>query len=198
MKPIVIALLLALCLSSTPRPAAAPCIKGLEASGPSPELAAKLKLFGQFVGDWEFESVGTRPDGSPRRVGKGEWHFGWILEGRAIQDVWIAYAPGAKAGSPSVGQGTAIRFYDPGADAWQVVWINAARARKQFFVAQEIGTEIVLEEQFPKEWPERRRWVLSDITPRSFRWRSVVSRDEGKTWTTEQELLVRRSGQGER
>jgi len=36
------------------------------------------------------------------------------------------------------------------------------------------------------------RWIFSEIKPDSFHWRSVVSHDQGKTWTTEQTMVVRR------
>jgi len=64
-------------------------IGGLESNGPDPALKEKLDLFGQFVGDWEFDMVLLRPDGT-RPKGDGHWHFGEVLQGRAIQDVWIA------------------------------------------------------------------------------------------------------------
>jgi hypothetical protein len=36
--------------------------RGLEASGPPAELAGKMMLFGQFVGDWEFDSQQRNPE----------------------------------------------------------------------------------------------------------------------------------------
>ncbi len=66
-------------------------IKGLEADGPDPNLKEKLMLFGQFVGDWDIvEARYTQADGTEVKM-KGEVHFGWILGGTAIQDVWIGY-----------------------------------------------------------------------------------------------------------
>ena len=47
-------------------------IRGLEASGPAPEWATKLILFGQFVGDWECDVVQMKPDGS-KINGTCEW-----------------------------------------------------------------------------------------------------------------------------
>src|SRR5438034_4721879 len=54
----------------------------LGAAGPVREYADKLMFFGQFVGDWEFDMTATKPDGS-QVTGKGEWYFGWVLDGRA-------------------------------------------------------------------------------------------------------------------
>jgi uncharacterized protein len=66
-----------------------PVLAGLLASGPSPELAEKLQLFGQFIGDWEADWTGYQPDGIVSQEGTGEIHFAWVLSGLAIQDVWI-------------------------------------------------------------------------------------------------------------
>ena len=52
----------------------------------------------------------------------GEWRFGWILGGRAIQDIWIVPAPRRlPAGRPRpIGYGTTVRVYDAGLKAWHV------------------------------------------------------------------------------
>jgi hypothetical protein len=73
-------------------------IEALEASHPRASLAEKLQLFGQFVGSWDVVGTSYRPDGSQETV-QGEWHFGWVLEGRAIQDVWIAPKRSLRAGN---------------------------------------------------------------------------------------------------
>src|SRR5919202_1411929 len=62
--------------------------RGLAADGPSEDRADKLMLFGQFVGDWDVDFTVYGADGT-RQTEKAEWHFGWVLEGRAVQDVWI-------------------------------------------------------------------------------------------------------------
>jgi hypothetical protein len=82
-------------------------IKGLGADGPDPNLKEKLMLFGQFVGDWDIiEARYTQADGTEVKV-KGEVHFGWILGGTAVQDVWM----GCREGSQKVILfGTTIRF----------------------------------------------------------------------------------------
>lgn len=60
----------------------------LHANAPNPEHAEALQLYGRFVGNWDSEIIAHGPDGSCHRA-LGEIHFGWILEGRAIQDVWM-------------------------------------------------------------------------------------------------------------
>ena len=60
----------------------------LHADAPAVDRAEKLALYGQFVGDWETDIITHAPDGA-RHEGRGEIHFGWVLQGRAIQDVWM-------------------------------------------------------------------------------------------------------------
>lgn len=164
-------------------------IKGLIADAPDPELKEKLMLFGQFIGDWKIDAQYIRSDGS-RLEGKGEVHFGWVLDGRAIQDVWIKH----EEGPPSdVSAGTTIRFYDPKIDAWQCVWIAPPGGTVRTFLARQIGNEIVLEGTTSEGRPER--WIYSEITPRSFHWRTVESYDSRKTWKLTEEMSVQRTSQ---
>jgi Domain of unknown function (DUF4440) len=168
---------------------AGPGIKGLDAPGPAAEWAAKLMLFGQFAGDWECDVVLLNTDGSKTK-GSCEWHFSWILEGKAIQDVWIAHYNDPKPGAPTDGYGTTLRWYDPKADAWHVIWVSARDNTTHAFAARKVENEIVLESQDRPSHPYR--WIFSDITPASFRWRSEGSPDGGKTWIVGQEMSARR------
>src|SRR5262249_2735493 len=63
-------------------------IEALHADAPAPDIAAKMDLYGRFVGSWQSDIVTHAPDGS-RHIGHGEIHFGWVLQGRAIHDVWM-------------------------------------------------------------------------------------------------------------
>ena len=47
-----------------------------------------MMLYGQFVGSWDGRFVYHAPEDVPREA-PCEVHFGWALEGRAVQDVWI-------------------------------------------------------------------------------------------------------------
>ena len=59
--------------------------EALHVAGPNPDHAEHLGLFGQFVGSWDLQWSGLDADGRPARA--GELHFGWVLGGRAVQDV---------------------------------------------------------------------------------------------------------------
>jgi hypothetical protein len=162
-------------------------ISGLGAVGPEPEMREKLMLFGQFVGDWEIvEARYPQPDGTEIKK-NGEIHFGWILDGRAVQDVWMIHE-----GTPPrpVPAGTTIRFYDPKIDAWHSIWIAPKYGVIQTFVARMVGEGIVLEGQTKEGYPER--WIFSEITTNTFRWRAVESHDNQSTWKLTEEMRVQR------
>jgi hypothetical protein len=166
-------------------------IEALRSDGPLPELAAKLQLFGQFVGSWDVEITNYKPDGS-REVVQGEWHFGWALEGRAIQDVWIAPKRSLRASSEgqSGDYGATLRFYDPKIDGWRSTWIGPVKGYVLPFIARQVGDEIVLEGN--SEPGKARKWIFSDITSESFRWRAIESDDEWLTQQKVQEMSARR------
>lgn len=153
------------------------------AEGPDPELAAKLHLFGQFVGSWDLEIAYYDPD---RRL-KGEWHFAWALGGGAVQDVWIAPSRAEIERGATPGEwGTTLRFYDPAIDAWRSTWIGPRKHVVMPFLARAIGDEIVLEGSFAEG--SLTRWIFSAIEPESFHWRAVESADAGETWKLVQEM----------
>ena len=165
----------------------------LLADGPHPEHAADLALFGQFVGSWDLE-VTSYPDNAPPQHNTGEWHFAWALEGRAVVDVWISPARGLRAASAAGGDyGLTVRFYDADLGAWRSTWLGPVRRVVRPFIARQVEDEIVLSGSFEPE--VETRWIFSHVTPASFRWRAVQSRDRWQTQRLWQEMhAVRRSG----
>ncbi len=163
-------------------------IKGLGAKGPDPNLKEKLMLFGQFIGDWNIvEAHYTQADGTEVKM-KGEVHFGWILGGTAIQDVWM----GCREGSRKVTLfGTTIRFYEPKIDAWRSTWLFPIKGLVQTFIARKVDDEIVLESKTDEGYPEK--WIFSQITPNSFRWHSQETHDNGKTWQLTEEMQIQKA-----
>ena len=163
-------------------------IKGLGADGPDPNLKEKLKLFGQFIGDWDIiEAQYSQADGTWVKM-KGEVHFGWILGGTAIQDVWI----GSREGSRTITLfGTTIRFYDPNIEAWRSTWLSPLKRLVRTFIARKVDDEIILEAKTAEGYPEK--WIFSQITPQSFRWHSEETHDNGKNWLLTEEMQIRKA-----
>jgi hypothetical protein len=167
-------------------------LDALDAGGPAPDRTGNMDLYGWLVGSWELDVVGY-PDDGPQRRRPGEWHFGWVLEGRAIQDVWIV--PSRQARRPGDGventyYGTTLRVYDPSIDAWHVQWTDPVSQTYFTMIGRKHGEAIVQEGK--GTGGNLIRWSFSDITPKSFRWRGEVSADDGATWRLNVEFLARR------
>lgn len=47
-----------------------------------------VQMYDWLVGSWDV-TVTDFPEDGTKHQHQGEWHFSWVLEGRAIQDVWI-------------------------------------------------------------------------------------------------------------
>jgi hypothetical protein len=164
-------------------------LRGLGAGKPFGEQEEKLSLFGQFVGDWIGEATFIKEDGSEVPGGKGEVHFRWILEGRAVQDVWMSEDPVSKTMVPG---GTTLRFYDSERDVWQSTWISPKQNTTLTFTGREVGGEIVLEAVNKRGRLEH--WIFYDIKKgSSFRWRGEGSSDGGRTWKPYARYSFRRS-----
>lgn len=152
-----------------------------------------MDLYGWLVGAWELDVTRFLEDGSRRRR-PGEWHFGWVLEGRAIQDVWIVPPRGPqRRGDPAANvnvYGTTLRVYDPAIDAWHVQWTDPVTQTYLTMTGRREGDAIV---QLGKAaGGEPIRWSFSEITPASFRWRGEISADGGASWRLNVEFLARR------
>lgn len=160
--------------------------EALHATGPAGQYAAKLELFGRFVGSWRLDWTGTGTDGQPATM-TGELHFGWVLGGRAVQDVWIVPGRGLPGeGEPPLAfHGSTIRFYDPTIEAWRSTWVEPVNGRVRRFIGRPDGAEIVL---LSDEEDPQLRWRFTDITPDSFRWRAEISRDQGASWEFDEEM----------
>jgi hypothetical protein len=160
-------------------------IEGLAADGPDPELKDKLMLFGQFVGDWDIvQAHYIQADGSWVEM-EGEVHFGWILGGSAVQDVWMGCRKGEEK---MVLFGTTVRFYDSKINAWRSTWISPFKGLVQTFIGRKVDNQIVLELQNSEGVHEK--WIFSEITPTSFRWHSEETHDSGKTWLLTEEMQI--------
>jgi hypothetical protein len=168
-------------------------LAALGADGPSADRTGKMDLYGWLIGSWDLDIVRYLPDGATRRR-KGEWHFGWALEGRAIQDVWITPPRGAREGDAAANinsYGTTLRVYDPRIDAWQVQWTDPVTQNFLTMIGRKEGDDIVQTGTDASGQPVR--WSFSDIAPDSFTWRGETSPDQGANWRLDVEFACRRS-----
>lgn len=158
----------------------------LHASGPSTRRD-ELNTFGQFVGSWDL-TWRAMPEG-PEAF--GELHFGWVLDGRAVQDVWIVPGPGQPGAGvpPHAFYGSTLRFFDATLGAWRSTWIEPVNGRVRRFIGREEGGEIVLVSLDDRPLL---RWRFTDIGPDAFTWLGEYSTDEARTWHLEERMGARR------
>ena len=164
----------------------------LTASGRSPEIPESADVYGWLIGSWELDVYDYEADGAVRR-GKGEVHFGWVLEGRAVQDAWIMPPRSQRPANPDQIRnryGTTLRVWDPSIQAWRATWINPVTGARDELIGRRIGEDIVQVGAHGDGTPIR--WMFTEITPDSFRWIGEVLSPDGKTWRLEAEFRARR------
>jgi hypothetical protein len=166
-------------------------VEALHVTGPAGPNAEQLHLFGQFIGSWDIAWSGVDAAGNTATA-RGELHFGWVLGGRAVQDVWIV----PRRGEPGEGQpplafhGSTIRFFDAALGAWRSTWMDPVNDRVRRFIGRLVDGEIVL---LSDEDDPQLRWRFTDIARDSFTWRGEISHDGGATWTVDEEMTITRS-----
>jgi len=169
-------------------------LEALGAGGPAPDRGDKMDLYGRFVGSWELDVTQFAEDGTCRRR-KGEWHFGWALEGRAVQDVWIVPPRGelrrGDAAANINSYGTTLRVFDPRIDAWHIQWSDPVTQNYLHMIGRAQGCDIV--QLGMTEDGRLIRWCFLDITPDSFLWRGESSTDGGASWRVVIEFTARRT-----
>ena len=154
--------------------------EALSSAGPASDRADRMDLYGWLIGDWRFDAVVHADDGT-RHTGEGEIHFAWVLQGRAIQDVWIL---------PGIFFGTTLRIYDPGLDAWHILWSDPL---KQYFTRQlgrAAGPDIVQEGRAEND--DIVRWRFIERSNDTFRWPGERSDPSGNNFKLQAEFLASR------
>ena len=154
----------------------------------------KLKPYSHFIGSWDFIWTGFKNDGSSWSV-PGEWHFSWILEGRAIQDNWICPKISERNSTkyPDGEYGTAIRYYDANEKRLKVIWIGPLLSNLNIFEVTVKEGEIIQNEILISPKEKISRWKFKNIKDNSFTWEAAEYSDEGKTWTVTQEVKAKSS-----
>ncbi|OLB69007.1 MAG: hypothetical protein AUI16_30005 [Alphaproteobacteria bacterium 13_2_20CM_2_64_7] len=155
-------------------------VAALHSDRAAADRAQKMGLYGWLIGRWEMDAVIHDDDGR-KHTGRGQIHFGWVLEGRAIQDVWVL---------PGFFYGTTLRVYDPGIDAWHIFWSDPLKQRYRRQVGRAQGNDIVQEGN--DDTGAAVRWRFTEITPDSFHWLGERSSDGGANWQLQAEYFAKR------
>jgi hypothetical protein len=162
----------------------------LNTTGRSPEIPEAADAYGWLIGSWELD---CRHYKGVKVSIKGEAHFGWVLEGRAVQDVWIMprvserTAIGARTNNM---YGSTFRVWDSSIEAWRISWKNPIQSHFEEQIGRRIGKDVV--QIGTRANGTTTRWRFTEITPNSFHWLGEALEPDGQTWRLEGEFLAKR------
>jgi hypothetical protein len=171
----------------------APFLEILDATDRSPRVDPDDDLYGFLIGSWTLELTAYPDDGNVTHS-TGEAHVAWVLNGRAIQDIFINPDRSERTpDSPKFANwyGTTFRYFDPTIRAWRVFWLNPDDGVRAELIGRRRGNDILQEGHFPDGTPIR--WTFSEITTNSCRWRGERLEPDGKSWRLQVEFLARRA-----
>lgn len=161
-------------------------IDALIASSKNNLIPSEHDLYGKLIGDWDVIWIENEGTDSERKV-KGEWIFSWVLEGMAIQDLFIVPSRAEREINPQPDgeYGTTVRMYNSNTNNWDIYYGCIGNAVR--LVGRKEGNAIVHTEITESKM----KWIISDITENSFKWEKFICDDRG-IWNLEGVVYAKR------
>ena len=147
-------------------------LKTLTSECKNAALPEEFNFFGKLIGSCKIDYI----DNSNSRSIKGEWHFSWVLDGMAIQDVIIL---------PDYEYGTTLRVYNPGTCAWDIAYCYTGKIMR-LEARKEDGLIVLTNIE-----DEKRKWVFVKIEDHNFHWQDIRVKDDGE-WQINYDLYAQR------
>jgi hypothetical protein len=167
-----------------------PVLAALDRSRDIPESA---DVYGWLCGSWDLDVRCYGGIDVSARALKGEVHAGRVLEGRAVQDVWIMPPRGVRGTEPDRTMdmyGTTLRSWDASIRAWRIAWTNPVSGHREEQIGNWNGADILQTGQ--RADGTKTRWTFTDITVDSFHWRGEALYPGATDWKLEGEFLATR------
>lgn len=147
------------------------------------ELPEEFNYFGKLIGSWNFDYIDHNMSCST----KGEWHFSWVLEGMAVQDVIILPSRDIKNETLILSLSTEQHFVSTiRIHAWDIAYCYTGKIMR--LEARKQDDMIVLTNMDDK----RKKWVFVKIEERKFHWQNVTVKDDGE-WYINVDLYAERA-----
>ena len=165
----------------------------LAAPGRSPDIPESADVYGWLCDSWDLRVLRyAGVDVSDREI-TGEVHAARVLEGRAVQDVWIM--PRAEDRTSVVDRGmnmfgTTLRSWDPVLQAWRIAWTNPVSGHREDQVGRWNGPNILQEGM--RADGTKTRWSFTRISADSFHWRGEALYPNTDAWALEGEFIATR------
>ena len=147
-------------------------------------ISEEYDFFGSLIGEWDIVWNDHLEDAEPRMV-KGEWIFSRVLDGTAVQDIFIVPSRSERLRDKQLDAeyGTTLRIYNPQTMAWDIFYGCMGEAIR--LTARKVGEEIILTENTTRKM----RYVFSDIKSSSFLWRKERM-NENDEWLTVAKVMA--------
>jgi len=170
-----------------------PFLLNLTAPTRSPDIPEAADVYGWLCGSWDLDVLHYAGINVSTRGLKGEVHAARVLEGRAVQDVWIM--PRLEDRHSEIDRamnmfGTTLRSWDPAIEAWRIAWTNPVRGHRESQVGRWNGADIL--QEGTRLEGTKTRWTFTKITSQSFHWHGEALYPGKETWALEAEFLGRR------
>ncbi len=166
----------------------------LGARGPHHDIVVSDNaIYAPLIGSWYLEVFDLEGDGA-RRVSEGEWHFGWVLEGRALQDVLVVPSRGERRNGIVAKNNrcaTTLRFFDSASGMWRVHFFNPVNQTQEILLGEQQGADIV--QKGVDAYGITLREIFSEITIDTFTWRREIANNFG-SWKLKSEYFAKRRG----
>ena len=158
-------------------------IETLTSKDKNPDIPEEYNYFGKLIGSWDIDYT----DNNISYSVKGEWHFSWVLEGMAIQDVIILPSRNVKLENPSpiTEYGTSLRIYNPNTHVWNVVY---GYTEKIFQLEAKKEEDMIVLTNIEDE---KRKWVFVKIEDDNFHWQNITVKDNGD-WHINADIYAKR------
>ena len=149
-------------------------------------IPEEYDFFGCLIGEWNIVWNDHLEDVKPRRV-KGEWIFSRVLDGTAVQDLFIVPSREERLidKQPDAEYGTTLRIFNPETMVWDIFYGCMGEAIR--LTARKVDEDIILTENTT----EKMRYVFSNITTSSFLWRKERINEKGE-WQTVAKVTAKR------
>ena len=170
--------------------------EALGAPGRSPEIPESADVYGWLIGSWELEVRRYWVDVAGLRRSRARSISRWVLEGRAVQDVWIMPRRAERTGSLDKTlnmYGTTLARVGP-VDPGVADHVDQSRHRPARASRSAAGAARTSCRSGTGPTARRSAGCFTEITPDSFRWTGEALEPDGKTWKLEGEFRARRMG----
>jgi hypothetical protein len=165
----------------------------LAATARAPEIPESADLYGWLCGSWDLDVRRYRGIDVAATGPKGEVHAARVLEGRAVQDVWIMPRCGERRSEHDRTMnmyGTTLRSWEASSQAWRIAWTNPVSGHREEQLGRWNGSDIL--QEGTRADGTRTRWTFTEITTDSFHWRGEALYPNQEAWTLEAEFLATR------